>query len=401
MKKDTINLAVIGCGGMAGAHLSGYRKLVEAGYDRFRLAAVVDPFPENALRFQEQIKDFTGEEPKAFATVEEMLKGVKIDGADICSPHAMHHVNAIACLKKGIPVMIEKPCGITIKASHKILAAAEKTGAMVATAEQVRRGKATRTMEWAINKKKLLGTPRFMTMQVFGYQHFDWTSYRFAWRGLKLLGGGGMLVDAGAHFTDMMRHVFGEVKEVSCDLRTLHAPTLNGPCGIGKAKMDVEDTWLAQLRFASGFVADWGYCREARGHKTRTGIYYGSKGSLRDRQEWMHPFETGADFMDNDGNEVSYEEIEKEYFASLSDKQRDRLFPFGLTDGISIECWDFVDAIDKGRRPEITGHDGMMAKAVCYALYEAHTAQKWISVADVASGKVNAYQKPIDKFWKI
>jgi len=87
--------------------------------------------------------------------------------------------------------------------------------------------------------------------------------------------------------------------------------------------------------------------------------------------------------------------------ASLKPKQQDKLFPFGLGDGMSNEVWDFVDAIDKGRQPEVTGYDGMMAKAVCYALYESSACGQWVSVEDVASGKVNAYQKPIDKFWKI
>ena len=400
MAKSKIDLAIVGCGGIAGAHLNGYDNLIKAGYDRFRFAAVVDPYQANTEKFQARITEMTGETPPAFASVEEMLAAVKIDGADICTPHALHHSAAIPCLNAGVNVMVEKPCGITIKASHKILAASEKSGAFVATAEQVRRCKPARVMEWAINKKKMMGTPRFMTMQVFGYQSFDWTSYAFAWRGLKVLGGGGMLVDAGAHFTDMMLHVFGPVTEVTCDLRTFFQPTLDGPCGIGKAKLDVEDTWLAQLRFESGFLSDWGYCREARGQKTRTGVYYGSKGSFCDKQEWMHPFQFGADFVDNEGNAVAYEEIAKQYDASLTKKQSDKLFPYGLGDGMSNEVWDFVDAIDKGRQPEVTGYDGMQAKAVCYALYESSAAGKWISVADVASGKVNKYQKPIDKFWK-
>ena len=33
MKKDMINIAIVGCGGIAGAHLSGYDNLVKAGYD--------------------------------------------------------------------------------------------------------------------------------------------------------------------------------------------------------------------------------------------------------------------------------------------------------------------------------------------------------------------------------
>lgn len=399
--KDQIKLAMVGCGGIAGAHLNGYENLVKAGYDRFRFEAVVDPREANTVAFQDRIEAMTGVRPRAFATVEEMLKGAKVDGADICTPHAMHHSAAIPCLKKGVNVMVEKPCGITIKASKKMLAAAEKSGATIATAEQIRRTKPARAMEWAINKKKMIGEPRFMTMQVFGNQQFDWKSYAFAWRGLKILGGGGMAFDAGVHFTDMMLFVFGPVKDVSCEFRTFFSPVLNGPAGIGKQKLDVEDTWLATLRFESGFVCHWAYSREARGHKTRTGVYYGSKGSLRDKQEWMHPFQFGADLINADGEEVPYEQIEAQYLASLSAKQQDKLFPYGLGDGISNEVWDFVDAMDKGRQPELTGLDGMKSKAVAMAMYESNLSGDWVKVADVESGKVAEYQKPIDAYWKI
>lgn len=399
--KDQIKLAMVGCGGIAGAHLNGYENLVKAGYDRFRFEAVVDPREENTVRFQDRIEAMTGVRPKAFPTVEAMLKGAKVDGADICTPHAMHHSAAIPCLKQGVNVMVEKPCGITIKASKKMLAAAEKSGAFIATAEQIRRTKPARAMEWAINKKKLIGEPRFMTMQVFGNQQFDWKAYAFAWRGLKILGGGGMAFDAGVHFTDMMLYVFGPVKDVTCEFRTFFTPVLNGPAGIGKQKLDVEDTWLATLRFESGFVCHWAYSREAKGHKTRTGIYYGSKGSLRDKQEWMHPFQFGADLVTAAGEEVPYEQIEAQFLASLSAKQQAKLFPYGLGDGISNECWDFVDAMDKGRQPELTGEDGMKSKAVALAMYESNLSGQWVRVEDVISGKVNAYQKPLDEYWKI
>src|SRR5512142_2661757 len=100
MAKDIINLAIVGCGGIAGAHLTGYENLIKAGYDRFRFAALVDPNPGNVEKFQQRINQMTGDVPPGFATVEEMLKAVKgIDGADICTPHAIHHVAAIPCLK--------------------------------------------------------------------------------------------------------------------------------------------------------------------------------------------------------------------------------------------------------------------------------------------------------------
>ena len=153
MKKQ-IRLAMIGCGGIAGAHLKGYENLIRSGYNQFRFEAVVDPREENTARFQESIEGITGIRPQAFSTVEAMLKGVKVDGADIYTPHAMHHSAALPCLKSGVHVMVEKPCGFTIKASRKILAAAKRSGATVATAEQIRRTKPARVMNWAINRKR-------------------------------------------------------------------------------------------------------------------------------------------------------------------------------------------------------------------------------------------------------
>jgi len=60
-----------------------------------------------------------------------------------------------------------------------------------------------------------------------------------------------------------------------------------------------------------------------------------------------------------------------------------------------------VDAIDKGRQPELTGIDGMKSKAVAMAMYESNLSGEWVKVKDVESGKVNAYQQPIDEYWKI
>ena len=52
-------------------------------------------------------------------------------------------------------------------------------------------------------------------------------------------------------------------------------------------------------------------------------------------------------------------------------------------------------------RAEIDAAAGLKAKSVCYALYESATLGKSIKVADVESGKVDAYQKPIDEYWGI
>ena len=397
---DQVRLAMVGCGGIAGAHLNGYEALLKAGYDKFQITAVVDNFEQNAKGFADRIEGFSGIRPAMYSSVEELIKAKGADAADVATPHAFHHTASVPLLKKGIHCMVEKPFGITVKASKKIIAAAEKGGAKVAAAEQIRRTMGARTIEWAINKKKLIGDPRFFSMDVFGYQAFDWTTYAFAWRGLKLLGGGGMLFDAGAHFTDMMLYVFGAVKEVDCDMRTFLPIMLNSR-ELGKQPLDVEDTWLGTLRFESGFVGHWSYSRAAFGHNVSTGVFYGEKGSFHDRQKWMHPFQLGADLMTKDGVEVKYEDLNAQYLASLSAKKKAALFPYDLSDGISNECYDFIEAVAEDKEPEIGGEKAMMAKAVCLAMYESQFCGRPVTIADVISGKVNAYQKPVDEYWKI
>ena len=397
---DRVQLSISGCGGIAGAHVGGYEKLVEAGYDKFRIVAVCDTNKRKAWKMARRLGESLGARPNVYATVEEMLKAERLDGADICTPHAFHHTAAVPCLRKGVHVMVEKPVGITVRATRKMMKAAEKGGATIAAAEQVRRCLGARAIEWAINEKKMMGTPRFFTMEVFGIMPFNWRKYAMAWRGVKLLGGGGQIFDGGVHFADMMVHVFGPVAEVSCDMRCFDGPEIKAPI-LGKAKIDVEDSWLATLRFESGLMGHWSWSCRGYGHEVATGVYYGDKGSFKDRQKWMHAFQFGADLKLKSGREVPYEDIERRYLKQLGKRRREQLFPYGLSDGISNECWDFVEAIAEGGAPEIDAAGALRAKSLSIALYEAATAGKPIKVADVEAGKVRAYQKPIDEYWKI
>lgn len=51
-KGNTVNLAIVGCGGMAGAHLNGYEELARRGETRFRIVGAVDAAKERADAFR-------------------------------------------------------------------------------------------------------------------------------------------------------------------------------------------------------------------------------------------------------------------------------------------------------------------------------------------------------------
>ena len=102
--------------------------------------AAVDEALDRAQGFAERIEGFAGWKVNAYKNVEQLLNGEKdLDGADICSPHGLHHVLACELLEGGVNVLVEKPIGITVKASKKIIQTAKRRGLVAATAEQCRR----------------------------------------------------------------------------------------------------------------------------------------------------------------------------------------------------------------------------------------------------------------------
>ena len=89
------------------------------------------------------------------------------------------------------------------------------------------------------------------------------------------------------------------------------------------------------------------------------------------------------------------------YLGSLSKKRREELFPYGITGGVTLELWDFIDALSKARPVEIDVEEGLRSKAVSEAIYESSKAGQVVKVADVLSGKVNAWQRDVDRMWKL
>ena len=122
---------------------------------------------------------------------------------------------------------------------------------------------------------------------------------------------------------------------------------------------------------------------------------------MHDQGFVFHPFQGGGQAVLADGTQVSRQQIEQAYLDSLDEAERERLFPYGSTDGFAIEVWDFCRAVATGAQPEMDGKAGLRAKALCEACYESAAAGRPVKYADILRGTINAYQKPIDAFWGI
>jgi len=400
MAGNEVRLAIIGCGGMAHGHLRGYRTIREKGLANVTLAAMCDPIREHAEKFAEEAESFQGVRPKVFTKVEDMLKGGALTAADICSPHWDHHISAVACLEAGLDVMVEKPIGLTVKATKKIIEAGEKNGKIVATAENVRRNVGMRTARWVIQERGMIGEPRMFFAQGAGYHPSDYTqSPAMQWRIRQETSGAGMVMDSGAHYVDAIRYLFGDVERVYGEARTWSDDFYLKPDG-ERVQSDVEDTWTAAIHFKSGLVGMWAWSKALPGRSFRKAIYYGTEGSIEE-EDVFHPFGGDALLIDKEGKQTSLKDLSIQYLLSLSDADRARLFPGGIRETVTIECWDFVDAVSKRRPPDVDGWEGLKAKAISMAILESSVAGRSVTMKEVLNGDVEGYQRPLNERWGI
>ncbi len=333
-----VRLALIGCGGMARGHLNGYQTLHEKGMRNFQIAACCDLNEAAAAEFADAAEKFQGKRPAVFADYEKLLAAKVANAADIATPHGLHHVVGCACMESGLDVMIEKPIGITCRATRLIAQTADKTGRIAATAENIRRSLGQRVIHWAINTRHIIGQMRSFFSQGSGYSPFPGDAPPFRWRLQKLLSGGLMVMDSGAHFVDSMRYFFGDLERAYAELRLFEPASYTDERG-KRIVSDCEDTWTAILTFKSGLVGTWSWSNVQKGHDYRTVIYYGSEGSIRDTGDVFHGFQSlGGEVKWGEGRTMSMQDLAVEFLLSLSSDQKERLFPYGITQGVTLEC---------------------------------------------------------------
>ena len=391
-----IRIAIIGCGGMANGHLNAYLTIHSTVPDKVELVAMCDEIKDRADNFANRVKEVTGKKPQVFDDTDTMLSTVDLDGVDICTSHAHHHINAIKCLNEGVNVIVEKPMGITVKATHAIMAAAKENGKIAATAENIRRMPSRRTAEWLMNEKQIFGDLRMFMAQHASHREPNPQS-EWHWRLDLSLGGGGMVMDSGAHYCDTLRFLFGDPTTVygrACQFENLEV-TKAGEI----VKNEQEDTWFATINFKNDVIGLWTCTWAAVGHGFNHVVYYGSEGCLVDKGDIFHgPFE-GGEVILKDGTRLSMENLIEEYMVSLSDEEKARLFPHNFTDGVVLECYDFIDAIENDRPPELDAEAGLRAKSICEAIYESNACGQAVNYEDVVSGDIEVYQKPINERW--
>jgi 1,5-anhydro-D-fructose reductase (1,5-anhydro-D-mannitol-forming) len=365
-----------------GAHLKGLRQLWEAGLRDFRVIATCDIAEANAARFADDLEAIQGSRPSVYAHVEAMLAAEKnLEAVDISTVHRTHHTVAIPCFQAGKHVTMEKPLALTMRAGQLILDAAERAGTVFQVAENYRRSPKFRAIRWAIQSGRI-GWVRMVFWIDVGERRWYWT-----WREHRSEAGGGWILDGGVHHADLFRYLLGEVAAVSAQVETFDPIRYRKPDTLeDPVEVDIEDFIMALLSFESGALGQWTSTSAAPGQGFNQHGVYGETGSIS--------FDEG---LKSRTEELSLEQLQQEYMASLSDAEKDRWFPGGVTDTVATELQEFLRAVRGGPPVEITGLEGYKDQAICEAVYESQALGRPVRVADIEALKIEHYQRDLNE----
>ena len=131
---DRLNFAVIGLNGRAGAHLSS----LKANRAKARISHVCDVESNILQKFAQASRSEMGEAPATDRDFRSLLALREIDAVTIATPDHWHTPMAIAALKAGKHVYLEKPCSHNPAEGALLIQAQRKYGKLVQMGTQQR-----------------------------------------------------------------------------------------------------------------------------------------------------------------------------------------------------------------------------------------------------------------------
>ena len=193
------------------------------------LTALVEKFSEKATILVQKFRI-----KNQYETVEQMLKAGGVEALVIGTPNYLHAPQAIAALKAGVHVMVEKPMAMNAREAEKMIEASEKSGAKLMVAHCWRFDE---DVLWLKRESRKLG--RIIRTKGYGV-HTHWGPG--GWFTQKKLAGGGAMADMGIHALDTARFLLCDPKPVS----------VYAKIGTYYKDLDVDDTGIMIVEWDNG-----------------------------------------------------------------------------------------------------------------------------------------------------
>ncbi|GAB6940551.1 Gfo/Idh/MocA family protein [Isoptericola variabilis] len=236
-----MKVTILGAGAIAGAHVDAVRALAShGGPDGVEVTHVVDVDAGRAAAFAAEHGV-----PHHGTDLQALLDAGEVDVVHVCTPPAVHLDAAVAALRSGAHVVVEKPAVLSL-AEADALAAAERQAidaglpGRFTQIVQHRFGAGIRRLRRLLDDGTL-GPAYVAQCDTLWFRTPEY--FAVPWRGRFDTEGGGTTMGHGIHQFDLLLDVLGPWTEVRAMAGRLARHT------------DTEDVSTALVRFASGTMA--------------------------------------------------------------------------------------------------------------------------------------------------
>lgn len=333
-----VRVGMIGAGGIAGTHI-GYLQKIEG----VEVVAVCD-VREDAVKEKAEAFGI----PHAFSSYKDLLKLEEVDAVSICTPNFFHKEPAIAALRAGKHVMVEKPMAMSAKEAKAMVEAAEQAKKTLVIGFQWRYNPSAQMLRRAIDDG-LMGKIVYARAQALRRRGIpSWGVF-----GQKELQGGGPLIDIGVHIMEVTHYLMGSPKPVAASANCYtylgnKKPVTLTPWGDWDHKTyTVEDLAVGLIRFENGatMMVESSFAAHIENNIFNCTLM-GEKGG--------GTFEPPMVFTDMSGTMV---DITPNYA--------------GNTDAFQAKMADWIETIRTGKKSQAPGEDGLVVQQMLDALYRS------------------------------
>ncbi|MDR0573679.1 MAG: Gfo/Idh/MocA family oxidoreductase [Tannerella sp.] len=220
-----IRFAVIGCGHIGKRHAEMISR--ETGAE---LVALCDVKPKDELGIRDYHVPF-------FSNMDDLLNsGIRFDVLNICTPNGLHASMALAAIKSGYHVVIEKPMALTVPDAEKIVFAGLKYRKQAFCVMQNRYSPPSVWIKEMIESGRL---GKIYMVQLNCYWNRDNRYYTpEGWHGTAELDGGTLFTQF-SHFIDIMYWLFGDITDIQARFADFNHEGMT----------DFEDSGMINFRF--------------------------------------------------------------------------------------------------------------------------------------------------------
>lgn len=341
----TIGIGMIGLGAVSFAHEAGYCDLA----DRCAITAMCD-VDGQLVKQRAAMHD-----AQAYTRFEDLLEDPAVDMVDIAVPHELHHSVALAALRRGKAVLVEKPIAVDRRQGDELVAAASAAGVPFSVAENTRFVTAYEAAARILADGRL-GSLRTVRTHIAGSEVCRIRDPG-CWHGTSPYGG--VILDSAVHSAYLLKWLCGDVRDVRGFASTLV------PEGTAEDNAFVVGHLAngAELQLATTCTAELPWTERLE--------IYGSEGAMVIDQLADPVVKVFAGPDDVDGwspDDVPFDPLGWKLVSMVA------------------EVKDFVLALLEGRAPRVDPRDAVYAVAVAEAIARSVAEDRAVEVATSEGG---------------